>query len=86
MTNKGINDTESVYIIDTITELFLLLKDTIMNTAKNHKVSKHNQKARGIKNLNVTIVKKSSGISSKAQERKDIAEMIAWSIEFHSAK
>ena len=55
-----------------------------MNT--NKKVSKHNQKARGIVNKNLTIVKKSSGISSKAQERKDIAEMIAWSIEFHSAK
>ena len=59
-----------------------------MNTNLNSKisVSKHNQSRRNIVNKNLTIVKKSSGLSSKAQNRKDIAEMIVWSIEFHSAK
>ena len=37
---------------------------------KSDKVSKHNQNRRGIVNLNVTVVKKSSGLSSKAIERK----------------
>jgi hypothetical protein len=40
-----------------------------MNT-KNTKVSKHNQNRRGIDNQNINTIKKSSGLSSKARDRK----------------
>ena len=37
---------------------------------KSEKVSKHNQDRREIVNKNITTIKKSSGLSSKAIERK----------------
>ena len=64
------------------------LKDlfSIAKVKGNSRISKHQAGKKGFKHSHNHSVKKSSGISSKAQERKDIAEMIAWSIEFHSAK
>ena len=37
---------------------------------KSTKISKHNQNQRGIVSQNITTIKKSSGISSKAKARK----------------